>query len=192
MVSLVSDLFVYVPADKEDMAQLLALIKGALEAAVAAAVVPPWPSAAVAVSSAAKAVVQLRFMRCAALLQSLMGFRELLSQQVLFRLVLQGLVAQQLVPCLRSSLGDLGVAVSRAEMVVQSLPSAWFSGEAVSREAQSLVDSVAGICRTLQQQLEQGNSAAVNEYGKRAAALCAHLGLQDQAKTLLQQRIVAL
>eukprot|EP00775_Hariotina_reticulata_P001896 gene1896-2230_t len=132
VVSLVSDLFVYVSADKEDMAQLLALTTGALEAGAAAAVVPPWPSAAVAASPIAQAVVQLRFRRCAALLQSFMGFKELLSQQLLFKLVLQGLVTQQLVPCLRASTGDLGVAIARAEVVVQSLPVAWFSEGAVS------------------------------------------------------------
>jgi len=156
---------------------------------VAAAVVPPWPSAAAAASSVARAVVQLRFMRCAALLQSLMGFKELLSQQLLFRLVLQGLVAQQLVPCLRASLGDLGVAVARAEVVVHSLPAALFSDKAVPREARSLVDVVAGICKTIQQQQEQGSSAAMNDYGTRAAALCAHVGLDEQAKSLLKPNI---
>ena len=188
MVTLVSDLFVYVPADREDMAQLLALTTGTLEAAAtsAAAAVPPWPSAAAAASPVAQAVLQLRFRRAAALLRGLVGFKELLNQGLLFRLALGGLVGQQLVPCLRSSMADLGLAVARAEAVVLSLPAGWFQqGGGPPREAQSLVEVVSSLGRSVeQQQQRQQGGVALAGFARRVAALLQHLGLQDQAQRL--------
>lgn len=186
MVALVSDLFVYVPADKEDMAQLLSLTAGALEAAAtsAAAVVPPWPSAAAAASPVAQAVLQLRFKRAAALLRGLVGFKELLNQGLLFKLALGGLVGQQLVPCLRSSMADLGLAVARAEAVVLSLPGAWFQQAAAPREAQSLLDVVTSLGRSVEQQQQRQGGPAVAGFARRVSVLLQHLGLQEQALRL--------
>ena len=47
---MVSDLLVYVPAEAECMVELLGLVKGTLEGAVAGveAITPSWPSAAAA------------------------------------------------------------------------------------------------------------------------------------------------
>lgn len=186
VVALVSDLFVYVPADKEDMAQLLALTTGTLEAAAtaASAAVPPWPSAAAAASPVAQAVLQLRFRRAAALLRGLIGFKELLNQGLLFKLALGGLVGQQLVPCLRSSMSDLGLAVARAEAVVLSLPAAWFQQGAPPREAQSLLEVVASLGRSVEQQQQRQATAVVSGYARRVAGLLQHLGQQEQAQRL--------
>lgn len=183
------------------MAQLLALTTGTLESAAAAAAVPPWPAAAAAAAPVAQAVLQFRFRRAAALLQGLLGFKELMNQQLTFRLALQSLVAQQLVPCLRSSMGDLGVAVARAEAVVQPLPSAWFKEGSVPREAQSLLDVLASLARSIeaQQQKQQGGATAaaggpaaavggtaLASYARRVALLLVHVGLQEQAQRLGQ------
>jgi hypothetical protein len=187
VVALVSDLFVYVPADKEDMAQLLALITGSLEAAAtaASAAVPPWPSAAAAASPVAQAVLQLRFRRAAALLRGLVGFKELLNQGSLFKLALGCLVGQQLVPCLRSSMSDLGLAVARAEAVVLSLPGGWFQQGAAPRESQSLVDVVSSLGRSVEQQRQGGHGGQGGSgYAQRVAALLQHLGQQEQAQRL--------
>jgi hypothetical protein len=199
VVGLVSDLFVYVPADREDMSQLLALTTGSLESAAtaASATVPPWPSAAAAASPVAQAVLQLRFRRAAALLRGLVGFKELLQQGVLFRLALGSLVGQQLVPCLRSSMSDLGLAVARAEAVVLSLPGAWFQqqqqqgGSAVAaaaaagppREAQSLLEVIASLGRSVEQAVQRQQPGATG-YARRVAALLQHLGQTDQAQRL--------
>jgi hypothetical protein len=179
--SLVSDLFVYVPADKEDMAQLLALTTGSLEAAAAACSVPPWPAAAAATSPIAQAMLQLRFRRASALLQSLLGFKELLSQQLLVKLSLQGLVAQ-LVPCLRGSLSDLPVAVARAEAVVQGLPGSWFREGSVPREVQPLLDVLASLARSVEQQQQQQQQ--VGPLARRVVLLLVHVGLNEQAQRL--------
>lgn len=186
VVALVSDLFVYVPADKEDMAQLLALTTGSIEAAAtaASAAVPPWPSAAAAASPVAQAVLQLRFRRAAALLRGLVGFKELLNQGLMFELALGGLVGQQLVPCLRSSMSDLGLAVARAEAVVLSLPGAWFQQGAAPREAQSLVEVVSSLGRSVEQQQQRQAGQGVSGYAQRVAALLQRLGQQEQAQRL--------
>eukprot|EP00878_Enallax_costatus_P028075 GHUV01030282.1.p1 GENE.GHUV01030282.1~~GHUV01030282.1.p1 ORF type:complete len:220 (-),score=0.33 GHUV01030282.1:743-1402(-) len=188
IVSLVSDLFVYVPADKEDMAQLLALTTGTLEAAVASASIPPWPTAAAAASPIAQALLHLRFKHCTAILRGLTSFQDLLSQQLMTNLALQGLVSAQLVPCLRSSLGDLGLAVARAEAVVQSLPAAWFSG-APPREAQSLIDVLGSLARSVEQGLgKSGHGQGLGAAGlaARVVPLLVHVGLREQAQRLGQ------
>lgn len=176
------------------MAQLLSLVTGTLEsaAASAAATVPPWPSAAAAASPIAQAVLQLRFKRAAALLRGLVGFSELLNQGLLFKLALGGLVGQQLVPCLRSSMGDVGLAVARAEAVVLSLPASWFGSggsggqqqQQAPREAQSLLEVVASLGRSIEQRHSQGGGASIGGYASRVAVLLQHLGLSEQAQRL--------
>jgi hypothetical protein len=126
-------------------------------------------------------MLQLRFRRAAALLQGLLGFKELLSQQLLVKLSLQGLVAQ-LVPCLRGSLSDLPVAVARAEAVVQGLPASWFREGSVRREVQPLLDVLASLARSIEQQQQQ----QVGPLARRVALLLVHVGLNEQAQRLGQ------
>lgn len=172
------------------MAQLLALTTGSLEAAASApaAAVPPWPSAAAAASPLSRAVLHLRFRRAAALLRGLLGFKELLAQGLMFRLALGGLVGQQLVPCLRSSMGEgLGLAVARAEAVALSLPAAWFApGAPPPAEAKSLLEVMSSLGRSVEQQQQQQGpaAAAAGQYARRVAALLQHLGLREQAQRL--------
>ncbi|KAF8061109.1 TOC34 [Scenedesmus sp. PABB004] len=148
VLALVSDLFVYVPSDRDDMAQLLAATTAALEGAAGGAAVPPWPAAAAGASREAAAALQLRFARAVALLRGLVGFADLLGPALARRLGLQGLLCAQLVPCLRSSMAELGVAVARAEAVAAALPASWLA----AREAQPLHDVLASLGRSVLQQ----------------------------------------
>lgn len=114
----------------------------------------------------------------------------MLQQGVLFRLALGALVGQQLVPCLRSSMADLGLAVARAEAVVLSLPGGWFqqqqqqgSAAPPPREAQSLLEVVASLGRSVEQAVQRQQPGAVG-YARRVAALLQHLGQTDQAQRL--------
>jgi hypothetical protein len=127
-------------------------------------------------------MLQLRFRRAAALLQGLLRFKELLSSQLLVKLSLQGLVAQ-LVPCLRGSLSDLPVAVARAEAVVQGLPASWFQEGSVRREVQPLLDVLASLARSIEQQQQQQQ---VWPLARRVALLLVHVGLNEQAQRLGQ------
>jgi hypothetical protein len=127
-------------------------------------------------------MLQLRFRRAAALLQGLLGFKELLSQQVLVKLALQGLVAQ-LVPCLRGSLSDLPVAVARAEAVVQGLPGSWFREGSKPREVQPLLDVLLSLARSIEQQQQQQQ---LTPLARRVALLLVHVGLSEQAQRLGQ------
>jgi hypothetical protein len=188
----VSDLFVYVPADKPEMSALLAATSAALEGAASShrAAVPPWPSAAAAASPLARAVLQLRFRRAAGLLRGLLGFKELLPQHQVFRLALGRLVGQQLVPALHGSLGELGLAVARAEAVVGALPGGWFGGGGgrvpPPKEAQPLLDVMASLGRSVEQQAGAagGGSSSSSSYAARVAALLRRLGLSEQAARL--------
>jgi hypothetical protein len=132
-------------------------------------------------------MLQLRFRRVAALLQGLLGFKELLSQQLLLKLALQGLVGQ-LIPCLRGSLSDLPVAVARAEAVVQGLPGSWFrDGGLAPREVQPLLDVLASLARSIeQQQQQQQQQQQLGPLARRVALLLVHVGLPEQAQRLGQ------
>ena len=183
MANLVSELFVYVPADKEDMGQLLSRTTGTLESAVAAAAVPPWPAAAVAAVPLVQGVYQWCFKRAVCVLRGLLGFKELLSQQLLVKLAVVGLVNGQLVPCLRSSLQDLPVAVARAEAVVLSLPEVWFPKQGGWVEGQPLVDVLLALGRTVEGQ--KGQVAGVGGLAQRVAVLLNHVKQGQAAQGLL-------
>jgi hypothetical protein len=130
-----------------------------------------------------QAVYQWCFKRAVCLLRGLLGFRELLSQQLLVKVAVVGLVNGQLVPCLRSSMQELPVAVARAEAVVMSLPEVWFPKQGGWVEGQPLVDVVVALGRTVEGQ--KGEVANVRALGQRMAVLLKHVKQPQAAQRLL-------
>jgi GC-rich sequence DNA-binding factor len=185
VTALLTDLFVYVPADKADMGQLTSLTVTRLEEAVAAAAVPPWPAAAAAASPLAAAVQQWCFVRAVQVLRALMGLKELLSQSVLVKLGVTGLLTKQLLPCLRGSTQELTLAVARAEAVISSIPEAWFPERGGWPEAQPLLDWLASLASTLESQPVNSSTGLTNRaLTSRLAGVLQRVKLQDRARQL--------
>jgi hypothetical protein len=131
------------------------------------------------------AVYHRCFNRAAALLRGLLAFQELLEPALLLRLGLRCLACQQLLPALRGSLSEHGLAVSRAEAIVSPLPAAWFT-PVPPQEARPLLDVLASLGRSLEAALRSssGGGGAMPGYARRVAALLAHVGLREQAAGL--------
>jgi GC-rich sequence DNA-binding factor len=185
VTALLTDLFVYVPADKADMGQLTSLTVNRLEEAVAAAAVPPWPAAAAAASPLAAAVQQWCFVRAVQVLRALMGLKELISQSVLVKLGVTGLLTKQLLPCLRGSTQELTLAVARAEAVVRSIPEAWYPERGGWPEVQPLLDWLASLASTLESQPASSSTGLTNKaLTGRLVAVLQRAKLQDRARQL--------
>ncbi len=157
VAALLGDLLVYVPPEDERMVELLALVKGSLEEAVAAATVPHWPLAVTAAYPVAEAVAAVAFKRVLQLLQGLGSFEGLLARSWLQPLALGKLLQGQLLPHLRAATGDLPMAVARAEAVVQSLCLEWFA-QGVPVAAAGLLEFMSTVALLLEGQRSDSSS----------------------------------
>ncbi|KAG2438653.1 hypothetical protein HXX76_005200 [Chlamydomonas incerta] len=185
VAALAAELLVYVPAEEARMVELLGGLRGALEAAAAAAALPAWPPAVLAASPTAARVAFHRFRSALRLLHCVTAFEGLLARGLLVGLALGRLVAGSMMPYLRGAaagagLGGgegMGFAVSTAEAVAAALHPDWFAGGAAPAEAAVFVEHVASLARGLEQQARQPDAGGARAgLARRLAAVLARLG----------------
>ncbi len=128
--AVLEDLMVYVPPEDEGLQQSVRGVMARLEAAVAAVPLPPWPPAALAASRRARLFLARRFGKAVRLLAAAAAFRGVLPAAPLRRLLLEQLVAQQLVPHVRAAAAVPSLAAERAERLLGALPQEWLAGAA--------------------------------------------------------------
>lgn len=137
------------------MVELLNVIRGALEAAVEAQALPPWPPAVLACSPLAARVLFRRFRGALRLLHSISAFEGLLSRSLLTELALGRVVSAQLMPYLRAAVSGgearLGFGVAAVEAVAVALHPDWFAGGPLP-EGAVFLEHVAWLGRALEQQ----------------------------------------
>eukprot|EP00200_Dunaliella_tertiolecta_P007949 CAMPEP_0202376512 /NCGR_PEP_ID=MMETSP1127-20130417/6991_1 /ASSEMBLY_ACC=CAM_ASM_000462 /TAXON_ID=3047 /ORGANISM="Dunaliella tertiolecta, Strain CCMP1320" /LENGTH=980 /DNA_ID=CAMNT_0048974315 /DNA_START=38 /DNA_END=2981 /DNA_ORIENTATION=- len=171
VADIVGDLCVYVPAEEEGMAGVLNSCVSALEGAVAACSLPPWPPAATGISPQAQAVLSRRFRFALRLLRGISGFEGLLSRPMLLQLALSRVVGQAMMPYLRTAvasataaapvlsasgpsfndlLPSVNIAVARIEAVANSLSPEWFSGPQTPTEASPLLEMATSLAHSLE------------------------------------------
>ncbi|EFJ52932.1 hypothetical protein VOLCADRAFT_86421 [Volvox carteri f. nagariensis] len=187
VAALASELLVYVPAEEERMVELLSVIRGALEAAVEACTLPPWPPAVLACCPLASRVLFRRFRGALRLLHSISSFEGLLARSLLTRLALGRLVSGQLMPYLRAAaaagggeVSGLGFAVAAVEAVVAGLHSDWFSTGPLP-EGTVLLEHVVWLGRAVEQQRGSGGDAGL---AARLARVMARLGDLERSNRL--------
>lgn len=160
--TLLSDLLVYLPPEDPGLRETLELVQVRLEGAVEGARLPPWPPAALAACPRAAALLAARFGRSVRLLRAACAFAPVLPRGWLQRLVLERLLAAQLLPYARSASGNLPAAADRASRLAEALLSTWFAaGTLPPRGAEGLVELLSNLARS--------TAAAAGEAGARAA-----------------------
>ncbi|KXZ48179.1 hypothetical protein GPECTOR_30g275 [Gonium pectorale] len=178
VAALASELLVYVPAEEERMVELLAVLRGSLEAAAEAVSLPPWPPAVLACCPLASRVLFRRFRAALRLLHGVSAFEGLLARGLLTALALGRVVGGQLMPYLRAAAAggeQLAFAVGAAEAVAGALHEEWFRSGPPG-EAGPLLEHVATLGRALEQQLAGGGGGGAAALAGRLARVMGRLG----------------
>ncbi|CAI5462014.1 unnamed protein product, partial [Closterium sp. Yama58-4] len=114
----VEEVLVYVEAGAPAVVEMVKAVEGRMESAVAEMQLPAWPPPILAACPSAARFAAQRFGQALRLIHNLGRMRDVVSQQLLDRLVLQSLLANQLLPHLRALAPVLHDAVPRTERLV--------------------------------------------------------------------------
>ncbi|CAI5537238.1 unnamed protein product, partial [Closterium sp. Naga37s-1] len=114
----VEEVLVYVEAGAPAVVEMMKALEGRIEGAVAEMQLPAWPPPVLASYPAAARFAAQRFGQALRLIHNLGRMREVVSQSLLDRLVLQSILANQLLPHLRALAPALHDAVPRTERLV--------------------------------------------------------------------------
>ncbi|KAF5833158.1 hypothetical protein DUNSADRAFT_10608 [Dunaliella salina] len=214
VADIVGDLCVYVPAEEEGMAGVLNSCVSALEGAVAACSLPPWPPAATGISPQAQAVLSRRFRFALRLLRGISGFEGLLSRPMLLQLALSRVVGQAMMPYLRTAVASataaapvlsasgpsfndllpaMNIAVARIEAVANSLSPEWFLGPQTPTEAAPLLEMAGSLAQSLETASGSGSNKRQSQQRQHLAALAGRMckALQRLGQSALAGRLAS-
>eukprot|EP00850_Spirogloea_muscicola_P018222 SM000164S02284 [mRNA] locus=s164:321624:323860:- [translate_table: standard] len=170
-ISAVQEVLVYVPPTSDGAAELLALVRARLTEAVAKMEVPAWAPSVLAAVPRAAAYAAGRFGAAMRLLGNLALWREVLPEAALEPLALDGLLAAQLLPHLRTLIPRLADAAARTERAVAALRGTLASlGSSARTKVAPLAEYVLVLFRSLEGRLAAGATGA-----EEAAALARRL-----------------
>ncbi|CAI7863398.1 unnamed protein product [Closterium sp. NIES-53] len=114
----VEEVLVYVEAGAPAVVEMMKAVEGRIESAAGEMQLPAWPPPVLASCPAAARFAAQRFGQALRLIHNLGRMREVVSQSLLDRLVLQSLLANQLLPHLCALAPTLHDAVPRTERLV--------------------------------------------------------------------------
>lgn len=181
--AMLADLLVYVPAEQEELQEVVRAVQAKLEEAVGGLALPAWPPAALETSRRAAIHLAQRFGRGVRLLASVCAFDGGLPRSALQRLALERLMAQHLLPYARAAAATSAVAADRAARIVAALPADWFhSGTPPPRGSEGIAELLTTLARVLEAQAAGGGTTAADTATARQVA-DALLKLGDTARS---------
>ncbi|KAL2930487.1 Transcriptional repressor ILP1 [Bienertia sinuspersici] len=180
----------YVPASSEALKELVASIRTRLAEAVANLVVPTWSTTIMKVVPNAARVAAYRFGVAVRLMRNICMWKDILSLQVLEKLVLDELLGGKILPHVQNLILDIHDAITRTERIIAALNGLW-SGASVtaaqSRKLQPLVDYVLKLGKTLEKKHASGlPESETSCLARRLKKMLVDLNEYDEARVILR------